>query len=126
MAGEPIQARCDLPQQEADRLLLVAKQRVDEKTRVFPCIGEAIQVELVSMDERDAFVLDVNRSGRIVLKATFQTRTLGTVIFARLGTLGGPHVNPDGETIPCPTCTSTGRDSATSGPSPSLWTSSAT
>jgi len=63
-----------LTQAEADTLIAMEKQCVDEKEWLFPGPGEALAIPLTSADKRENFMLDVSR-GRIKLtKATYQNR----------------------------------------------------
>lgn len=66
-------------------------------------IGESKVFDLVSLDEKEKFLLDVNRKGRIKLtKCTYQKRYRRVIVLARLDIDGPPHTNPDGEKVLCP------------------------
>lgn len=80
----------------------------------FPKPGSGLGIPLTSMDERESFLLDINR-GRIRLsKCTYQNRYKQVVILVRLDVDGPPHTNPsvtvplahlaihNGAEIPCP------------------------
>jgi len=95
-------AETTLTQIEADTLLAMEKHRTDDTAHTFPVLGGAIVVPLISANKRENFLLDVTR-GRINLKkVTYQNRARTAVILARLDIAGPPHVNPDGQEIPCP------------------------
>lgn len=95
-------AEINLGQAEADALVVMEKQRVDDTNYLFPDPGEAISVPLVSADRRENFLLDVGR-GRIDLaKVKYQNRARQVVVLVRLELAGPMHRNPDGEEIPCP------------------------
>jgi hypothetical protein len=61
------------------------------------------QLEVKSEDGREAFLIDVNRRGKIKLsKCTYQERYQVIEILLRLDIDGPPHENPDGLIVPCP------------------------
>ena len=92
----------NLTQAEADVLIALAKQRVDDTEWEYPALGGVISVPLVSADRREQFLLDVRR-GRIDLaKGTYQNRARQVVVLVRLDFGGAPHRNPDGEEIASP------------------------
>ncbi len=91
-----------LSQEEADKLLLVDKFCIDDRKHIYPGLGESLKILLKSDGTFGDFTLDITR-GRIALKKnTFQLRTQGTIILARIDIGGPPHRNPDDEEIPCP------------------------
>ncbi len=95
-------ADINLTQSEADALIGMPKQRVDDQEREYPPLGGNISVPLVSIDKREHFMLDVSR-GRIDLrKGTYQNRARQIIVLVRLAFNGSPHTNPDGEVILCP------------------------
>lgn len=92
----------DLTQDEANALMAMEKIKLDAKLWIFPAAGEGIHVPLVSNDNKESFILDVQR-GRISLsKATYQNRVHEVVPLVRLDVGGPPHRNPDDEEISCP------------------------
>jgi hypothetical protein len=92
----------DLTQTEADALIALEKQRLDDKEWTFPAPGEQVVIPLTSRDRRENFLLDLTRSRIKLRKATFQNRARQTVILMRLDLDGPPHRNPDDQEIPCP------------------------
>jgi len=91
-----------LTQAEADALLAVNKQRIDDKQWDYPDLGGRVMVPLISVDKREQFSLDRQR-GRVALtKGTYQNRGRQNVILARLDFGGAPHRNPDGEEVGSP------------------------
>src|SRR5579859_941973 len=95
-------AETELSQQEADSLLAMEKLRTDDKEWKFPGPGDRMSIPLISLDRREAFILDVTRATVKLTKATFQNRARQVIVLARLDLDGAPHRNPDGEEIPCP------------------------
>lgn len=92
-------ADLNLTQAEADALIAMAKDRVDNAEWNYPNLGGGISVPLVSADRREQFVLDLRR-GRIDLaKGTYQNRGRQMVVLVRLDFGGAPHRNPDGEEV---------------------------
>jgi hypothetical protein len=95
-------AEINLTQQEAEALIALEKNRVDDSHWDYPGLGGAIRIPLVSSDKKENFFLDVTR-GRIDLsKGTYQNRSRQTVVLLRLDFGGQPHRNPDGEDVPSP------------------------
>lgn len=92
-----------LTQLRADELMGMEKYCIDSKPIQFPGAGTASQLEVKSTDDRESFLIDVNRKGRIRLtKCTYQERYAIVEILLRLDIGGPPHENPDGNVIPCP------------------------
>ena len=94
-------ADLDIAQDEADALIAMEKQRVDEKVWLFAA-GERLAIPLTSTDKRENFILDMSRYQIKITKATYQTRARQAVILMRPDIDGPPHRNPDGEEIACP------------------------
>jgi hypothetical protein len=104
-----------LTQSEADALIVLQKKRATDTSYDFPKRGETLAIPILSMDERESFLLDISR-GRIRLtKCTYQERYGGIIILVRLDIDGQPHTNPEvssvpvaylashnGATLPCP------------------------
>lgn len=92
-----------LPQAKADELMGIEKYCADATPIQFPRAGTAVQIEVKSSDDRESFLIDVNRKGRIrISKCTYQERYAIVEILLRLDVSGPPHENPDGNVIPCP------------------------
>lgn len=91
-----------LTQAEADELLAMPKNSEVRQIYRFPAKGERLSIPLLSVDEREAFHVDVNRRSIALYKCTFNGRARGNIILARLDLNGSPHRNPDGEEIDCP------------------------
>jgi Family of unknown function (DUF6978) len=92
----------DLTQEEADALLRMPKKRKKADTVRWPDPGNKVAVDLLSLDEREAFVLDVGRSYIKLANLKLQTRARVTVILVRLEIDEPPHRNPDDTELPCP------------------------
>src|SRR2546430_1069114 len=96
-------ADIDIPQAEADALIVMAKRCADERQQwLFPAPGDRIAIALTSIDRRENFMLDVTRGQIKLTKATYQNRARAAIILMRLDLDGPPHRNPGGEEIPCP------------------------
>jgi hypothetical protein len=95
-------ADIDLNQQEADSLMAMEKQRVNDEEWDFPKPGERLTIPLQSSDRRESFTLDVTRASVKLTKATFQNRARQAIVLLRLDIDGAPHRNPDGVDIACP------------------------
>jgi hypothetical protein len=91
-----------LTQAEADALLALEKERIDDTVYDYPGLGGALRIPLVSPDKRESFSLDVHRAQINLAKGTYQNRARSVVILARLDFGGAPHRNPDDEEISSP------------------------
>ncbi|MBN2413448.1 hypothetical protein JXQ31_17350 [candidate division KSB1 bacterium] len=92
----------ELTQTEADRLMSLEKHTLDQRPWSFPDFGGKISIPLTTTDKRENFYLDIGR-GKIKLNRTsYQNRALVVVPLLRLDYDGPPHMNPDGQEIPCP------------------------
>lgn len=83
-------ADINLTQADADALLSMEKQKVDDSVHEYPSLGGAIRVHLQSPDKRELFFLDITRSQIKLAKGTYQNRARGVVILARLDFGGAP------------------------------------
>jgi hypothetical protein len=108
-------ADINLTQDEANALIEMEKQRVDDKEWLFPPAGDRMAIPLTSLDKRENFMLDVTRSQIKLTKATYQNRARQAIILMRLDLEGPPHRNPDDQEIPCPHLHIYPKDTATSG-----------
>jgi hypothetical protein len=95
-------ADIDITQAEADALIAMEKQRVDDNQWFFPVPGGRLAIPLTSVDKRENFELDVARAQLKLTKATYQNRARRAVILMRLDLDGPPHRNPNDEEISCP------------------------
>ena len=95
-------ADIDIPQAEADALIAMEKQCIDDREWLFSAPGEKLAIPLTSVDKREQFILDVCRAQIKLTKATYQNRARQAVILMRLDLDGPPHRNPDGVEIQCP------------------------
>src|SRR5258708_17201121 len=95
-------ADIDIPQAEADALIAMEKQCVENTIWLFPEPGGKLAIPLVSPDKRENFTLDITRAQIKLTKATYQNRTRQAIILMRLDLDGPPHTNPYVQEIPCP------------------------
>lgn len=95
-------ADIDIPQAEANALIAMEKQFVENVELLFPEPGSRIALALASLDRRENFSLDITRSQIRLTKANFQNRARHAIILMRLDLDGPPHRNPDDQEIPCP------------------------
>ena len=95
-------ADIDIPQAEADALIAMDKQCVENKNWLFPEPGGKLSIDLVSLDKREKFILYIRRGEIKLTKATYQNRGRQAVILMRLDLDGPPHRNPDDQEIQCP------------------------
>jgi len=109
-----------LLQAEADTLRTMAKRLTKAARAEFglgvPMAGESRTIQLESLDGKTAFLLDVNRRGKIKLtRCSYLERYRIIDVLARLDIDGPPHSNPraavaplpelaphNGATMPCP------------------------
>lgn len=92
-----------LSQKQVDDLLAMLKLLTKAGPIEFPQSGSFKQFDVKSDDGREAFIIDVNRRGKIkATKCTYQERYQVVEILLRLDVDGPPHENPDGTVVPCP------------------------
>jgi len=91
-----------LSQEDANFLLAVEKHRESDRSWTFPALGGKVSIPLVSHDRREHFSLDFSRGSIELRKVKLQTRARQAVVLARVDLFGTPHLNPDGEEVPCP------------------------
>jgi hypothetical protein len=104
-----------LTQADADALIAMEKQRVDDNPWDYPGLGGSICVPLISLDRRESFLLDVSRGRLDLLKGTYQNRARQIVVLVRLDFGGQPHRNPDDVEVPSPHLHILGRVTVTNG-----------
>lgn len=90
-----------IPQIEADWLLSMKKQRINELRYSYPGTGSLI-IDLESEDKREKFILDIHRARIDLKRGNYQTRARTSIVLARLDFFSSPHRNPDGNEIDCP------------------------
>jgi hypothetical protein len=91
-----------LNQATADALIAMEKHSLETREIEFPSGGKKLEIDLVSKDGNEKFLLDVVRGRIKISKVTFQNRARDTVVLVRLDIDGPPHTNPDGTFVPCP------------------------
>ncbi|HEY3456942.1 MAG TPA: hypothetical protein VGK64_20355 [Bryobacteraceae bacterium] len=94
-------ADINITQADADTLIAMEKQCVDDKQWSFPVPGGRLAIPLASPDRRENFMLDVTRGQIKLTKATYQNRARQAIVLMRLDLDGPPHRNPDDQEILC-------------------------
>ena len=91
----------NISQQEADALIKIEKNVTSCKVFVFPTQinPEKIDIPLLSVDEREEFILSIRRKQLILEKQNHQLRVRKSIILLRLDINGPTHTNPDGTII---------------------------
>jgi len=85
-----------LTQEEADHLLSIEKTFASASLIEFHMTSPFQQThDLISMDRREQFLLDVERGGRTRARLKFQTRARRTIVLARIDIAGKAHRNLD-------------------------------
>jgi hypothetical protein len=95
----------NLLQAEAESLRTMPKRLARTARAEFgmPFAGDAATFQVESLDGRIAFLIDVNRRGKIKLtRCSYQERYRITDVLARLDIDGPPHTNPTVTTAPLP------------------------
>lgn len=89
-----------ITQGEVDRLLKMVKKIINGGIINFPTPGDYSQIEIVSVNGKEKFLIDINRKGKIkISKCTYQERYRKDIILLRIDIDGPPHTNPDGRII---------------------------
>lgn len=89
-----------ITQSEANFLINMKKKKYSNQTYNFPLAGETLTIPIVSDDDRESFLIDVNRGKIKLAKCTCQERYEIVITLVRLDIDGRPHTNPDVQTIP--------------------------
>jgi hypothetical protein len=92
----------NLTQAEADALMDMEKQRVDNKTWSYPSRGGKIEIPLTSKDRREDFILDFSRGSINLAKLKYQERARQIEVLIRLDIAGSKHRNPDDTELDTP------------------------
>jgi hypothetical protein len=92
----------ELTQAEAEALLALHKKYRKRVPVNWPGPGAKTTVDLLSLDEREAFLLDVSRASIKLERLVLQTRARVTVVLVRLDIEGPGHRNPDDVESGCP------------------------
>jgi hypothetical protein len=92
----------NISQELADHLMRLAKRRTKFELVNWPRLGEKASVDLISLDEKEAFLLDIERGYIKLSKLTLQNRARAVVPLVRLDIDGPSHRNPDDTEVPCP------------------------
>jgi len=95
-------AELNLVQAEADILIELEKHRSDDKNWEYPILGGGLTIPLISVNQKEHFILDIGRSHIDLKRGKYQTRGRKVVVLLRLDFGGPPHRNPDGEEISSP------------------------
>lgn len=91
-----------LTQTKADALINLPKKNNSNESYNFPFPGDFLSIPIISLDEQEKFLLDINRGNIRLSKCTYQERYQQSIILIRLDVDGPPHSNPEVETIPFP------------------------
>ena len=91
-----------LTQAEADYLIALDKQFVTDDVLILGDTGLDLSRPLVSLDGREQFILDVWRGTLNLKKYKLQLRARVVIPLVRVDVAGSPHLNPDGNLVPCP------------------------
>lgn len=84
---------------EFSHLVSLEKEFTDSLI-VFPKIQDCINLDLISLDKKESFKVDINRKSTYkVLKCTYQKRYNTSIPLFRIELDPKTHTNPDGETI---------------------------
>ena len=95
-------AEINLTQSEADALIAIEKQRLNDDRWNCPSLGGTISIPLTSTDKRESFHLDISRGRIDLLRGKYQNRARQIIVLVRIDFGGQPHRNPDGEELPSP------------------------
>jgi len=94
-----------ITQQEANYLICLSKIIKNPKKLKFPLPGEQKEINVLSIDGKEKFILDINRARIKLTKCTYKNRYRKDIVLLRLDIDGRPHLNPPelgGKTIDCP------------------------
>jgi len=89
-----------LTQNEADALITLPKKSNSSEKYRFPYPGDILTIPIISLDEHEKFLIDVNRGSIRLSKCTYQERYQQMFILIRLDVDGPPHSNPEVVNVP--------------------------
>lgn len=89
-----------LTQAEADALFSMPKKPKSNASLNFPYAGGKLIAEFVSLDGRESFLFNINRSSIEIAKCTYQKRARQVEILRRLDVGGSVHRNPEVADVP--------------------------
>jgi len=91
----------NISQQEADELIKIEKNVTTNDIYIFPTQINSgkIDVPLVSIDEKEDFILSIKRKQLILEKRNHLLRVRKSIVLLRLDIDGPEHTNPNGEKI---------------------------
>ena len=95
-------AQINLTQAEANALIAMEKHRLSDDVISFSYLGQSENIELLSADKSESFLLDLSRGRKSLGKVKLQNRARESVILVRLDLEGQKHRNPDGTYIATP------------------------
>lgn len=78
------------------------KHRKSDRALTFSTHGQREELELLSADKREKFILDLSRGRVEIRRVKMQNRARNTVVLARLDLNGRTHTNPDDQEIATP------------------------
>lgn len=85
-----------LTQAEANKLMMMQKRLVQKQIINFPSMGSYLKLPANSLDNRERFMFDIQRKGRVrVAKCTYIERSSTSTLLIRLDVDAPPHPNPD-------------------------------
>ncbi len=89
-----------ITQSEADMLIAIPKEHRENREYDFPSPGELLSIPILSLDERENFILNINRSNIKLTKCSYQERVQKTIVLVRIDVNGPPHTNPNVHKVP--------------------------
>ena len=105
--GEPDKRRKEaggvLSQETADYLLETPKRYLDVGVAVDLQVGKGVEIDFIAeLDQKEKFRIIVEFSARKKQHAKFELLARHSISLFRAEFGGPPHLNPDGQIIPCP------------------------
>lgn len=78
--------------------LMQMKKKFNKTPVDLPSRSQKVQLNVISDDEKENFIVDIDRSGSIEIKSKLQNRYSNNQILIRVEINSPPHTNPDGTT----------------------------
>lgn len=89
-----------LAQTEAEYLINLQKKKKTNEKLLFPTPGNFLIIPVLSLDELENFLIDINRGKKRITKCTYQERYRESIVLVRVDIDGAPHSNPDVTKVP--------------------------
>jgi len=79
--------------------LMDMRKRFKESMISLPALNQKMILDVISDDNKEAFIVDIDRTSKLEIKTKVQERYGGAIPLVRIEVNAPPHTNPDGSII---------------------------